>query len=146
MPKAPKQHRPAHWVHPAVRRREIDRRRASASERGYTTRWHKFAEAIKRERIFCELCMVVGIETPIVDNGSILDHIVPVNGPDDPLFYDASAVWGLCRACDRFKSIHFDGAYNGPKLIATDRTPTGIAKRRQEIIDKFKAERARWGG
>jgi 5-methylcytosine-specific restriction endonuclease McrA len=142
MPKAPRQHRPAHWVPPAVRRKEIDARRKPASERGYNTTWHKFSAAIKSERLFCELCLTIGKETPIVGDG-VTDHIIAMLGPDDPLFLDPAAVWALCVSCDRWKSIHFDGTYGGPKLVATDRTLAGIEQRRREIIDKFKAEQAR---
>lgn len=142
MPTAPKTHRPSHYIAPSERRKQHDQKRDSAKERGYssTGAWNRFSVSIKRERLFCELCSTINIVTGIVDKGcGITDHIVPLEGKDDPLFLEPQAVWALCIKCDRWKSINFDGSYGARKIVATDRSIAGVQQRREQIVQRFKA-------
>lgn len=144
MPTAPRQHRQAGYQPPAVRRKEHDRRRGTAASRGYDHRWNEFAAAIKRDRVFCDLCSTIGHETAIISNG-VADHIIPVTGPDDPLFWEPTAVWALCVACDRWKSINFDGSYGSVKNVAKDRSVAGVERRRMEIVERFRVAQTERG-
>lgn len=71
--------------------RENDRRRGGATERGYDARWGKFRVAYLRRHPICT-CGCGGAAREI-------HHIVPVKGPDDPLFYEESNLLALTKAC-----------------------------------------------
>lgn len=147
MPTAPKRHgHTANGIKAA--RQQYDRQRGAAHQRGYTKRWSDYSTQLCRERVFCELCATLGIDTPIVRapegqaNGeiiSIVDHIVPVeNGQHDTLFWEPSNHWCLCVECDRWKSITFDGGYGKPKRQAV-RTLAGVQARRVEVVRERQA-------
>ncbi len=147
MPTAPRTHR----SRPPQPRQD---RRAGSRQRGYSSRWSDYADSLCNERIFCELCKPLGRLTPIcrgkgsISTGerrkliSVVDHIIPVEGEDDPLFWDGNDHWCLCVACDRWKTATFDGGYGHRAVIAGDRTAVGIERRKAEIIA---AKRAREG-
>ena len=73
-------------------KRQYDRRRGSARQRGYTHRWDKAAAAFKREHPLCVMCAKVGKVTAVF----AVDHIVPHRG-DMQLFWDSSNWQSLCE-------------------------------------------------
>jgi 5-methylcytosine-specific restriction endonuclease McrA len=152
MPKAPPTHRPAHYVAPSVRRKEHDQRRLSASERGYDAAWSAYSEQLTREILFCELCITIGKETPIARAPrerrtpgerqrpiSYVDHIIPVESKEDPLFWERSNHWCLCSACNGWKLRQFDGGWGAKVVVATDRTLAGVQQRRAMVVEAFRA-------
>lgn len=155
MPRAPKPHRPANQPSMQQQRRLQDRFRGSAQSRGYTAQWSAYANQLCRQRVFCQLCSEVGIETCVVrpdtpnESGerrkpvSVVDHVIPVDdGQNDTLFWETANHWALCTACHNWKSIAFDGGWGKLATPAT-RTLAGIEQRRREIVARFKAERGR---
>lgn len=40
-----------------------------------------------------------------------VDHIVAVNGPADPLFWDRKNHQGLCESCHSYKTATQDGGF-----------------------------------
>lgn len=83
MPKSAKQ-----WNQkPEKEKRFSERYRKTASERGYDSRWSRYSR--ERLQLFPE-CVVCG------DPGNVTDHIIPVTGPDDPLFWDVTNHQTLC--------------------------------------------------
>jgi 5-methylcytosine-specific restriction endonuclease McrA len=123
-----------------------DERRESSSSRGYNQAWADYAAALRMEHVFCELCLeACGIETPIAGqiklasgrmrSQGVVDHIAPVHGADDPLFWVSENHWCLCQECDAFKSLEFDGRYGKQKRVVNDRTAMGIERRRAEVIE-----------
>lgn len=154
MPRAPTTHRPPGWQpkpeRDKVRKRLHDDRRGTAHQRGYTQRWAEYSRAKSQRDVFCALCLTIGVETDITrvektDSSAprqkpvgCTDHIIPVDGEDDPLFWEDGNHWSLCRACDSWKSINYDGGYGQAKKHAADRTLDGVAKRKAEVIRKFK--------
>ena len=145
MPNAPRRRSDSK---PPDNRMRLDRERfrGTAHSRGYTGSWNEYAANLCLERIFCELCMAIGIETPIVrergknETGrrrkivSVVDHIIPViDGQNDPLFWETWNHWCLCVACDRWKSATFDGGY-GRDVRPVARTRQGANQRRLEVI------------
>lgn len=143
MPTAPKQHRPPGWQ--AARkdeRKQHDRWRGSATERGYNNAWRKHAQALRQERAICELCMEsTGTVTPAADDRTgMVDHTIPVTGPDDPLFWEPANHRVLCIACDRWKSNKFDGGFRGrSQAMQAVRTVDGVARRWWEVVESRKA-------
>lgn len=121
-------------------------RRQTSSERGYGWTWTKYADNLRRERVFCELCeSAFGIETPCAGQTTtesgrkrsqgVVDHVIPVANSSDPLFWDTNAHWVICRECDSFKSTHFDGTYGKSKIVAKSRDLDGVRLRKTEIIE-----------
>lgn len=126
-------------------------RRLSSSERGYGTAWAKYSLRLRQERVLCELCMAAwGIETPCAGQTTtesgrkrsqgVVDHILPIFGPDDPIFWMVENHEVICNSCNAKKSMAFDGTYAKAKRHAHDRTLVGISQRRREIVDYLKAD------
>ena len=65
-------------------------RRPSAAQRGYTSTWAKASAGFIRGKL-CAYCLKEGRRTP----AQCTDHVVPVHGPSDPLFWKRSN-WAPC--------------------------------------------------
>ena len=93
--------------------------RGSASSRGYDARWRAFrewylGELFRRAVPRAGLCgsrlpgaavthdSVCAADGAIVA-GTVLDHIVPVTGPDDPRFFQPDELQLLCESCHNRK-------------------------------------------
>lgn len=83
MANKPRSFRPAHLAPLSERRRQYDRDRGSARERGYSARWDREAGAYKRAFPLCVGCLAVGRYRAV----RVVDHIEPHKG-DDALFWD----------------------------------------------------------
>jgi 5-methylcytosine-specific restriction protein A len=107
------------------RRRQAERfdaRRGSAAARGYDARWTAFSARLRRgysdahgRTVAVRLCgdrPLPGLP-PTGDSvcrqrgwivkTAVVDHIVPVSGPNDPRFYDVTNMQGLCHTCHNAK-------------------------------------------
>jgi hypothetical protein len=89
-----------------------DDRRGSAASRGYDRRWRAFTDhyRIELHRRRVPNAGMCGSRLPgapltedseclkrgLVTIGRVVDHIIPVTGPDDPRFYDANNLQLLC--------------------------------------------------
>lgn len=71
--------------------RRANEERGSASTRGYDARWSRFRVMYLAEHPLCACGCGRGAEE--------IHHIVPVKGPDDPLFYQESNLVGLTKEC-----------------------------------------------
>ncbi len=77
-----------------------DRRRGSASSRGYTYKWQQYSKWFLQlsENTFCKL------QLPGCTNLSeCVDHVDPPDGPDDPRFWDTDNHQGACIHCNSVK-------------------------------------------
>ena len=75
--------------------------RISASARGYDWAWRKLRQQHMAWFPLCEHCEREGK----VVQGEEVDHIIPFNGPHDPLRLTASNLQTLCRSCHRRKTL-----------------------------------------
>ena len=75
--------------------------RASASERGYDAKWSRFAKHYLSmpEHQFCALHISPNCRSV----SECVDHVVPLEGPDDPKKYDTSNLQPACLACNTLK-------------------------------------------
>ena len=96
-------------------------RGGAAHEKGYDARWHKYRNWYLAQHPLCVVC----------DHAAnVVDHIVPVNGKDDPLFYEMTNHQALCRPCHDAKHRDKDGnwskeSFNGsPGCARIDRGPS----------------------
>lgn len=88
-----------------------DRQRGTATQRGYGSRWSAYRLRFLDEYPFCgdkpraatatqdSLCAKVGL----LVKATVVDHIVPVTGPDDPTFYRPECHQALCERCHNVK-------------------------------------------
>ena len=90
----------------------IDQRKVSASSKGYGVRWRAFrawhqAECIRLHVPRAGLCGARLPSAPMTTDSTcaqhgrivranVLDHIVPVMGPNDPRFFDPANLQWLC--------------------------------------------------
>jgi len=88
MPTAPKRYGAG------KKQKRVDRR-ISVRKMGYTYKWSKYSKQYRRENPEC-----VGCGQP----ADCVDHITPVTGPDDPLFWDDSNHQSLCTSCHSKKT------------------------------------------
>lgn len=89
--------------------REQDRRRPSATQRGYDNRWRKARELFLARRLWCTECEREGRLTP----ATVVDHIVPHKG-DKALFWDMNNWQALCGQCHNRKTVRDDGGFGNP--------------------------------
>ena len=87
--------------HAKERARELESRRDTANQRGYTYRWGKYSKWFLQQpgNQICKLrldqrCRMIA---------ECVDHIVPPSGPDDPLFWDESNHQAACLICNSIK-------------------------------------------
>lgn len=80
------------------RRALTDAKRPSAAARGYDAGWARYRKWFLRqpENVLC----ACGCGRPSEE----VDHIIPVSGPEDPLFWQGSNHQGLTRACHAAKT------------------------------------------
>lgn len=89
--------------------RRYDAERGTAHERGYTARWRRARARYLWEHPLCVECEREGRVEPARD----VDHIIPVSGPNDPLFWDESNWQGLCHSHHSTKTAKQDGRWAG---------------------------------
>lgn len=80
--------------HRAQIRREVDERRGSSRERGYSGAWEKARAGYLRCHPLCVRCSERGLIIP----ATVVDHIRDHKG-DPALFWDESNWQALCKPC-----------------------------------------------
>ncbi|MCH7573597.1 MAG: HNH endonuclease [Candidatus Marinimicrobia bacterium] len=81
--------------------------RPSAHRRGYGPRWRRYRLGFLREHNFCVRCKADGQQTV----ATVVDHVVPHQGPDDPRFWDPGNHQALCKRCHDRKTATQDGGF-----------------------------------
>lgn len=93
--------------HKRQEQRRYDEQRGTAAQRGYTYRWNKYSRWFRRQNPLCAICEREGRVAP----SEHVDHIKPVNGPDDPNFWEPGNHWALCHSCHSRKTAKEDGGF-----------------------------------
>lgn len=78
--------------------------RPSAAARGYGWRWQKTADGFLRKHPLCVHCDANGKITI----ARCVDHIVPITGAHDPLFWKRDNWQALCISCHSRKTMSED--------------------------------------
>ncbi|MFA5715948.1 MAG: HNH endonuclease signature motif containing protein [Candidatus Paceibacterota bacterium] len=73
--------------------KQADGHRGTAAERGYDNEWAKYRLSYLKEHPLCVECEKEGRYIPSKD----VDHIIPVKGQSDPLFWKPDNHQGLCH-------------------------------------------------
>ena len=92
--------------------------RPNAAARGYDGKWAKYSRNRLKLHPLCEGARVE-IDGPIVINthpgrrmaAKATDHIVPVDGQTDPLFWEPDNHQSLCKSCHGMKTAKEDGGF-----------------------------------
>lgn len=85
-------------------RQQQDSRRGSRRERGYTVAWDKYRLNYLKLNPLCVHCLSLGAYTP----AKIVDHIIPIDGNSDVLFWPEWNHQPLCHACHNTKTFRHD--------------------------------------
>jgi len=78
-------------------------RRGSSHSRGYTHRWRDYSAGFRKTHQWCIAC--VGLTPP---RATMVDHIIPVRGPTDELFWPRWNHQPLCSSHHRWKTNAHD--------------------------------------
>lgn len=84
--------------------RQQDKQRGTAQQRGYTAQWQAYRLQYLKRNPLCAHCMQEGHYVPAV----VVDHIVPINGPGDVLFWYPENHQALCMPCHSSKTFGSD--------------------------------------
>ncbi|EFB6644566.1 TPA: HNH endonuclease signature motif containing protein, partial [Escherichia coli] len=87
------EHRRAAW-------RAEDARRGHRRARGYSRQWDKYRALYLSKNPLCVRCLAKGIYTPAL----VVDHIIPINGGGDVLFWPEWNHQALCQTCHNRKT------------------------------------------
>lgn len=88
-------------------RQQYNKERGSAAARGYDYRWQQYRIRFLALHPLCEKCLLKYRVVPATD----VDHIIPVSGPDDPLFWDSDNHQALCHGCHSEKTAMENGGF-----------------------------------
>lgn len=94
-------------AHQRTQRQQYDSRRGNSAARGYDRRWRNYRLQYLREHPLCVECSKQHRTTA----ATVVDHITPVNGRDDPLFWDEGNHQALCAPCHSVKTAREDGGF-----------------------------------
>jgi 5-methylcytosine-specific restriction protein A len=103
-------------VHQREHEKQDVLRRGTATQRGYGPRWQADSRAYRQKHPICQQCQ---------NPSELVDHITPVEGPADPLFWDRKNWQALCRSCHAVKTLQQGGAVNRALRVQQPRWPSG---------------------
>jgi 5-methylcytosine-specific restriction protein A len=86
--------------HKHVEAVEHDHRRGNAASRGYDRRWAKYRALYLTRNPWCVMCKQDGL----IRAANTVDHIVPISGPSDPLFWPETNHQSLCTSHHSYKT------------------------------------------
>ncbi|HEJ9437559.1 TPA: HNH endonuclease [Proteus mirabilis] len=90
--------------HKREARRQQDSKRGSRRERGYTPTWDKYRLHYLKLNPLCVHCLKNDVYTP----ATIVDHIIPIDGGNDVLFWPDWNHQSLCHGCHNTKTFKHD--------------------------------------
>lgn len=86
-----------------------DRRRGTAAQRGYGSKWQRYRLRFLRRQPLCVRCQAEGRVTA----AQVVDHVQPHKG-DPVLFWSVTNHQALCKSCHDRKTAREDGAFGRP--------------------------------
>lgn len=113
MPKAPEQHRriPIGKTHQIAATHKPRERRGSARDRGYSSKWDKFAKLFLQRNPLCEFCKARGHIEP----STVCDHDLP-HEQDRALFWN-NTFTALCTSCHSGTKQSMERRFKGTHLL-----------------------------
>lgn len=114
-------------------RRQQDSRRGSRRERGYTVAWDKYRLNYLKLNPLCVHCLGLGVYTP----AKIVDHIIPIDGNSDVLFWPEWNHQPLCHACHNTKTFRHDPLTKQKRRNGDYREQEEKAEHRSDWIHEY---------
>ena len=115
MPMRPRTHKP---ISAPPKPKKPDKR-PSAHKRGYGRPWGMARKNFMRRNPYCKNC-----GEPVIDPSKfVVDHIEPVSGRHDPLFWDEWNWQVLCWSCHSRKTALYDGGFGRQKMQREEIAP-----------------------
>ncbi|POE11632.1 HNH endonuclease [Pectobacterium odoriferum] len=108
--------------------RQQNAKRGSRRERGYTSAWDKYRLVFLKANPLCAHCLKVGLYTPAI----VVDHIIPIEGGSDVLFWPASNHQPLCHSCHSRKTNITDPETKRQRKAGAFREQEEAAAKRNE--------------
>ncbi len=97
-------------------KREADKQRGNANDRGYGYKWRKESKKYKEKNPLCVKCLSYGRIEPSTD----VDHIKVCKG-DESLFWQRSNWQALCKSCHSRKTASEDMGVWTPSSLNKNR-------------------------
>ena len=110
--------------------REQDARRGHRRARGYSASWEKYRAQYLKRHPLCVECQKLGLYVP----AKIVDHIIPIEGEADVLFWPASNHQSLCAACHGRKTTTTDPVTKQQRKAGKFREQEEAARHRTDWI------------
>lgn len=92
--------------HKSLYQEAIDKKRGTAAQRGYGSRWQKARLGFLRNNPLCLHCQAEGV----IASATVVDHIIPHKG-DMALFWDRDNWQPLCKRHHDIKTATEDGGF-----------------------------------
>ncbi|MDC9603511.1 HNH endonuclease signature motif containing protein [Xenorhabdus griffiniae] len=90
--------------HKREARRQQDSKRGTRTARGYSNQWGKYRLMYLKANPLCVICLKASIYTP----ATIVDHIIPIDGDSDVLFWPDFNHQSICHSCHNTKTFKQD--------------------------------------
>lgn len=107
--------------------------RGTRTTRGYSNRWGKYRLIYLKAHPLCVHCEQRGVYTA----AKIVDHIIPINGESDVLFWSESNHQGLCQSCHSRKTTTQDPLTKQQRKAGKFRELEEAAERRNDWIHEY---------
>ncbi|CDG21655.1 Putative holin protein [Xenorhabdus poinarii G6] len=90
--------------HQRETRRQQDKQRGPRTQRGYSNQWGKYRLMYLKANPLCVMCLKANTYTP----ATIVDHIIPIDGDSDVLFWPDFNHQSVCHRCHNTKTFTQD--------------------------------------
>lgn len=107
--------------------------RGTRTTRGYSNRWGEYRLRYLKEHPLCVVCEQQGIYTP----AKIVDHIIPIEGDNDVLFWPASNHQSLCVSHHSRKTTTQDPITKQQRKAGKFRAQEDAARQRNDWIYEY---------
>ncbi|EBD6542495.1 HNH endonuclease [Salmonella enterica] len=105
-------------------------RRGTRTQRGYSSRWGQYRLQFLRHHPLCVKCEAKGLYVA----ATVVDHIIPVNGGGDVLFWPEWNHQALCASCHGHKTTTQDPATKQHRKAGLYREQEEAAAHRNDWI------------
>ena len=109
-------------------RQQQDSQRGTRTARGYSNRWGRYRLHYLKANPLCVRCLKDERYTSAI----IVDHIIPIQGESDVLFWPASNHQSLCHGCHNRKTVQDDPATKARRKAGRYREQEEAARHRND--------------